>query len=251
MSDTDTATTQSTARPKLALALAKAQGQMANAAKDTRNPFFNSKYADLASVWDACRKPLADNELAVVQLPVGADAAHVAIETLLLHSSGESISSVVVVPISATGKDGKPVAINAQHVGSAITYARRYGLSAMVGIAPEDDDGNTASGRDAAPTRPQPRSATPPTRPQPRSATPPPISAMTDYDAKGAPLASEYGKLEVAVAEAQDEAALTALVERISKLSALDIATIRRSWGARRDEIKASKPAGRVPGMEG
>ena len=241
MSDTDTATTQSTARPKLALALAKAQGQMANAAKDTRNPFFNSKYADLASVWDACRKPLADNELAVVQLPVGADAAHVAIETLLLHSSGESISSVVVVPISATGKDGKPVAINAQHVGSAITYARRYGLSAMVGIAPdaEDDDGNTASGRDAAPTRPQPRSA-----------TPLPVSATVDYAATGAPV-SERAKLEVAVAEAQDEAALTALVERISKLSALDIATIRRSWGARRDEIKASKSAGRVPGMEG
>lgn len=238
--------------PKLALALAKAQGQMANAAKDTKNPFFGSKYADLASVWDACRKPLSDNELCVVQLPVGADAQHVAIETQLHHSSGESITSIVVVPITATGKDGKPVAVNAQHVGSAMTYARRYGLSAMVGIAPEDDDGNSASGR----------GNTPPQQPQQRTAptSPPPVrdsvaTVVADYAPDGAPT-SERAKLDVAIAEAQDKAALAALVPRITRLPESDKASVRLSYGARLAEltpppVATSVVERREPGMEG
>lgn len=120
---------------KLALALAKAQGVMNGAVKDAANPFFKSKYADLASVWDACRKPLAENELAVAQ-SVSAHGATVTVTTYLIHSSGESITS----SLSLTAKGDDP-----QSIGSAITYGRRYGLSAMVGIAPEDDDGNAAS----------------------------------------------------------------------------------------------------------
>jgi hypothetical protein len=124
---------------KLALALSKAQGVMTGAAKANENPFFHSKYADLASVWDACRGPLSSNELAVIQTVVPSSGpGKIAIETLLAHSSDEWISGTVEM---------KPVKDDPQGVGSAITYARRYGLQAIVGIAPEDDDGNAASGK--------------------------------------------------------------------------------------------------------
>ena len=131
---------------KLAEALAKAQAQMESASKDRTNPAFKSKYADLTSVWEACRSALTSNGLAVAQIMVAAPEGHVAVETRLLHSSGESLSSTCTLP--ATKKD-------AQGYGSAITYARRYGLSAMVGVvADDDDDGNAATGagrRDSTP----------------------------------------------------------------------------------------------------
>ena len=123
----------------LAAALAKAQGALPHAIKDSANPYFKSKYADLAAVWDACRGPLSTNELAVIQSVLDDPANRVVVETVLMHSSGEWMSS----RISMAPKDDTP-----QAVGSAITYARRYGLQAMVGIAPDDDDGNAASGRD-------------------------------------------------------------------------------------------------------
>lgn len=116
---------------QLALSLAKAQGMMQGAKKDSSNPFFRSKYADLASIWDACREPLAKNELAIIQIPQ-ADG----IETILAHSSGEWIKGFLKIA---------PAKNDAQSIGSALTYARRYALAAMVGIAPEDDDGNAAS----------------------------------------------------------------------------------------------------------
>lgn len=131
---------------KLAEALAKAQGQIRGAAKDTTNPHFKSKYADLASVWEACRKPLADNGLSVVQFTkiVGDDRQPVLV-TRLLHSSGECIEGDT--PLLMGKQD-------MQALGSAITYARRYGLAAMVGIAPEDDDGNAAVARTTEPAVP-------------------------------------------------------------------------------------------------
>lgn len=127
----------------LARALAKAQGAMAKASKDRVNPHFKSRYADLASVWDACREPLSANGLAVVQLVAAADKASVTVETRLLHEGGESVSSSLTMPVAQA---------TAQGVGSAITYARRYALAALVGVAPDDDDddGNEAS---RAPTR--------------------------------------------------------------------------------------------------
>jgi hypothetical protein len=139
----------------LAAALAKAQGAMANAAKDKSNPHFKSRYADLASVWDACRDALSANGLAVVQLVSVADKASVAVETRLLHASGQSLSSMLALPVAQP---------TAQGIGSAITYARRYALAAMVGVAPdEDDDGNEASrpAAKAAPTPPAPASTPP------------------------------------------------------------------------------------------
>jgi hypothetical protein len=146
---------------KLAAALAKAQGEMAGAKKDSANPFFGSTYADLASVWDACRGPLSKNGLAIMQKPTcrfigepqpyswktkaGEErhgvhmATEVVVLTVLAHESGEREESAV----SCILPDADP-----QAVGSAITYLRRYGLQAMVGIAPEDDDGEAANGRE-------------------------------------------------------------------------------------------------------
>jgi hypothetical protein len=118
---------------ELAKALVKAQGQIKGAVKDANNPHFKTKYADLASVWDACRKPLTDNGLSVAQYTTTEGPALV---TRLMHVSGESIEGVT--PLIMVKQD-------MQALGSAITYARRYGLAAMVGVAPEDDDGNAAS----------------------------------------------------------------------------------------------------------
>lgn len=120
---------------ELAAALAKAQGKMIHASKDRTNPHFGSKYADLASVLDACREPLAENNLAVLQLPSKEDGAWV-LNTRLTHASGQWIESQC--PILSMKAD-------AQGFGSGLTYSRRYGLSAMVGIAQDDDDGNGAS----------------------------------------------------------------------------------------------------------
>jgi len=132
---------QSAQLNELAAALAKAQGQIEGAKKDSLNPHFKNKYADLASVWDACRAALSSNGLAVIQLP-GSAGKDVMVTTLLLHSSGQFIRSRYVMPVSQPGPQG---------VGSAITYARRYSLAAMVGVAPEDDDATAAVGR--PPTR--------------------------------------------------------------------------------------------------
>lgn len=122
---------------ELAAALAKAQGQMEGAKKSSANPYFKSRYADLAEVWEACRKPLSDNGLAIIQTTTDGEG-RIIIETTLAHSSGEWITSTLGMT---------PVKTDPQGIGSAITYARRYALSAMVGIAPEDDDGEAAMGR--------------------------------------------------------------------------------------------------------
>jgi hypothetical protein len=123
---------------KLAEALSKAQASMVGAHKDAKNPHFKSAYATLESCWDACRGPLTANGIAVIQAPE-ADGASVSVATVLIHSSGEWMSSKV----SATGRDASP-----QSVGSCVTYLRRYGLMSMVGLAPtDDDDGESAQPR--------------------------------------------------------------------------------------------------------
>ena len=122
---------------ELAPALAKAQGQMTGAAKSAANPFFKSKYADLASVWDACRQPFAENGLSLLQSP-STDGVRVSLDTLLLHTSGQWIKGTV----SVSAKEDSP-----QAVGSCITYLRRYALQSFAGVAPEDDDAEAAEGR--------------------------------------------------------------------------------------------------------
>lgn len=123
---------------RLALALSKAQAQIEGASKSATNPHFKSRYADLASVWDACREALTSNELAVVQTTTGGEGRTVVVRTTLMHSSGEWICGELTMT---------PLKPGPQELGSCITYARRYALAAMVGVAPEDDDGEAAEGR--------------------------------------------------------------------------------------------------------
>jgi hypothetical protein len=133
---------------ELAAALAKAQGAMQGAAMDRANPFFKSKYATLNSIWDAIRKPLADNGLAVVQTPDQVDG-DVILRTLLVHASGQWIVSDLRM---------RPAKADPQGIGSALSYARRYALAAMVGAtSDEDDDGNGATQPQAQPQKAQPQ----------------------------------------------------------------------------------------------
>jgi hypothetical protein len=121
---------------ELATALAKAQAKIEGATKDKTNPHFRSSYADLASVWDACRSALTSNGLSVSQTAGASEDGRVRVTTILMHSSGQWLCDDLVM---------KPVKDDPQGVGSCITYARRYALAAIVGVAPEDDDGNAAS----------------------------------------------------------------------------------------------------------
>lgn len=119
----------------LASALCKAQDQMSGAAKDSKNPFFKSSYADLSSVVKAVKQPFADNGLSYSQFPIYEEKL-VGVETILMHSSGQWISSKLLLPMTKQ---------DPQAAGSAITYARRYALQAIAGIPSEDDDGNSAT----------------------------------------------------------------------------------------------------------
>ena len=140
---------------ELAAALSAAQAVMAGALKDSSNPFFKSKYADLESVWTAIRGPMTANGLSVVQGTDQNEQGCLGISTRLMHASGQWIES----DLWLTPKDGSP-----QSIGSAISYGRRYALAAMVGVYQTDDDGEAAQGR---PNAPQPVKAfsTPPQAP--------------------------------------------------------------------------------------
>lgn len=121
----------------LAAALAKAQGEMGHAHKDRQNPHFKSSYATLASCIDACREPLAKHGLAIIQGVELTEHDAVSVTTRLMHASGQWIEAVAAA---------KPRDLTPQSVGSVVTYLRRYSLMAMVGLAPDDDDGNEGQG---------------------------------------------------------------------------------------------------------
>jgi hypothetical protein len=127
---------QSESIANLTLALSIVQGKMTYAVKDSANPFFKSKYADLESVWDACRSLLSENGLAVMQFPGEYYDGAMRLTTIISHKSGEFMSQEMSVPVT------KP---DAQGAGSALTYMRRYALAAVVGVVQADDDGNAAS----------------------------------------------------------------------------------------------------------
>jgi hypothetical protein len=120
---------------KIASALAKAQSEMAGAVKGTSNTFFKSNYADLKSVWIACKEALHSNDLSVIQSPINSEG-RIGVTTLLLHSSGQYIQGTYTLGVK---KQNDP-----QADGSSITYARRYALAAFVGVCPADDDAEAA-----------------------------------------------------------------------------------------------------------
>jgi hypothetical protein len=125
---------------ELATALSKAQGEMQAAIKDKINPFFKSSYADLGSVWDAARPVLSKYGLCIMQTTeLAPDRSQVIMVTTLAHISGQWMKSYL--PLNPSKNDS-------QGMGAAITYLRRYSLSAIVGVVcDEDDDGETAVGR--------------------------------------------------------------------------------------------------------
>lgn len=139
-------------------ALARAQGQVKIALKDSDNPHLRSKYADLGSVWAACREALTANGLSIIQMPVADEPGYIGLETIILHESGEFMANTARTP----AKDPKGNE-TAQSVGSAITYLRRYALSSALGIvADEDDDGHAASQAPQNRQQPAPRQNTRP-----------------------------------------------------------------------------------------
>ena len=131
------------ATPELFAALADAQFQIENASKNAANPHFRSRYADLAEVLNTVRPVLAKHGLSVMQ-STAFDGAMVSVETVLAHSSGGSVSSTASCV---------PAKTDAQGVGAATTYLRRYALAAMAGVAQEDDDGNSAAHTKPAPVQ--------------------------------------------------------------------------------------------------
>ena len=117
----------------LAIALCKFQGTVETIVKTATNPFFKSKYANLADILDVIREPLQLNGLSFVQFPEGESG----LTTMLMHESGEHITATYIM---------KPVKNDPQGQGSAITYQRRYALGAILGLnIDDDDDGNGAS----------------------------------------------------------------------------------------------------------
>lgn len=131
-------------RAKIYAALAKAQAMMTGAKKDAANSHFRSKYATLEAVIEAVRPALSANGISFYQ-DVETDGAKVTCYTTLGHESGEEIVSR---PMSAEAKGKGP-----QEIGSTETYLRRYQLMALCGIAPEDDDGEAAHGRQGEQTQ--------------------------------------------------------------------------------------------------
>ena len=127
---------------QLALAMSKFQGAIKAVPKSAVNDFLSTKYADLAVYLESVRKPLADNELAILQFPSSSDDS-VTVETLLAHSSGQWVAQSLSLP-AMMKKKGEMV-YDAQSIGSAITYARRYAIASILCLASEDDDGNAAS----------------------------------------------------------------------------------------------------------
>jgi hypothetical protein len=149
-------TTMSGHVDKLFAAMAKAQGEMGNAAKTEENSFYGSKYADLSACFEAVRQPLFMNGLCVIQSPssdLGYEdhdekyPAHVTLNTLIGHTSGQWVVSTLSMPLSREDAHG---------VGSAVTYARRYALASMLGLAQADDDGNAATIPAEAPAKKKP-----------------------------------------------------------------------------------------------
>jgi len=119
---------------ELANALAKAQGAIDDASKTSANPFYKSKYADLAAVRFVIREPLAVNDLAIIQAPRVVEGG-AEVETMIVHKSGEFMSETLFMPAGKADPHG---------YASAITYARRIGLMSLLCLASYDDDGNTA-----------------------------------------------------------------------------------------------------------
>lgn len=145
---------QSESIAKLAAALVAVQSELRGVAKDSTNPDFRSSYTSLDAIIEKSRPVLAKNGLAIVQ---GATTPHtdeksriaaIAVETMLVHESGEWLTNTAIMPVVGRMlKGGGRADVDPQAGGSALSYGRRYGIAALLCLATEDDDGNAASQR--------------------------------------------------------------------------------------------------------
>ena len=182
---------------EIAGALAAAQAQMGAALKDSTNPHFKSRYADLGTCLDAVNEALLNHGIAVYQ-ETSEDASGVTVETVFLHESGESLrGGKLHVPASKQDPQG---------YGSALTYCRRYSLMAACGIAAEDDDGNAASKA--------------PHKPRQAAEKPFDLMAALDWVGKGANVEQVKQRGRQAYAKAtndEERARIAALVEELEQ----------------------------------
>lgn len=167
---------------ELAAALAKAQAAIKDAELDKTNLHFGNPYSTLSAVWEACRKPLTDAGLAVTQL-VEVQDGKLGVKTMLLHASGQFLCSFCPAVSQQQGM---------QALGSAITYAKRYSLAAIAGVASgeekEDDDGNRANGRRQGTNKQESRGPKP--KGKERAAEPP----KEDAELKASEFVMPFGK---------------------------------------------------------
>ena len=211
---------------KLAEALAKAQGDMESAKKDSANPFFKSKYADLAAVVEAIKKPFADNGLSYVQMPDFDDTGAVIITTRLMHSSGQWIEGPIRM---------RPVKDDPQGIGSTITYARRYALQSMAGVPAEDDDGNAGThptnGAAAASGPPRRAAAAKGAAKDGREPAAPPdeamLGALTDLKNTFAHLYREHPDVMPYTSDDRNEKATKARLAIVSQVHGSEVSDIR------------------------
>lgn len=216
--------TMSASIAALAAALAKAQGQMTHASKDATNPHFRTRYADLAAVWSAIREPLAANGLSVIQQVTQAEGM-VGVRSILAHASGEWVSSDLQMPVAQKTPQG---------YGSALTYARRYSLAALVGIAQDDDDGEAGT-RPSAPVLP------PVQRRQPMREQPAPQPVPTPAPHPAAPASAEPDPMEralLAIAECGTPEDLQAATKIIKQLGVTAVPEVRKAFAARQKELR-------------
>lgn len=142
---------------ELAKAMAAAQAEIENASKNAANPHFRSKYADLAEVLNTVRPVMSKNGISISQFPAF-DGGIASVETIVMHTSGEWMSGISSAPVTKQ---------DAQGVGSALTYLRRYSLAAIAGIAQEDDDANSAVGGNQRKQQAQQQAPAPKAAPNP------------------------------------------------------------------------------------
>lgn len=222
-------------------AMAKCQGAIETAQRDRSvkvdsktGPGYVFKYATLSSVMDVVRQPLAANGLAVVQEPaVDAQRASVTLRTTVMHSSGEYLQQALTLPAQRMDPQG---------LGAVISYARRYAILSILGVATDDDDEEHLAQRKGAavPAAPARQPYTPPAvKSEPRPAThiedTPPPPAEPEVPGPWQP--TEADKLAARIAEAQDVVTLKALVKELGALPEHQKQALRKAYNARSKEL--------------
>jgi len=206
--------------PKLNAALAKAQGAMRTAKKDSVNPHFKSKYADAGEVWSVWQEVGPAHGLAVLQRPMDAAPGFLRMGLTLLHESGEERDCGAVT--MKLGQD------TPQGYGSAMTYAGRYLMKALGITSDEDDDGNAASA--------------PSTKPKPVPVKAAPVAGKTGTESVASPapddLEREKAALRAAFAAASNVTALDALWTRVKALPTVDVAELTVDFKARKTALR-------------